>query len=128
MILAESISNHPSVLWIHGMVWVYGLLICNCRWAIFPSPNRDVVKNHTCNYYITCPFWCDSQLLETLESCLQDPDRVFEFRPWLSSSYAPGCSAAVVLARDWHTGSEGKAGRGTLCHLKHDRRTLLRYR
>ena len=96
MILAESISNHPSVLWIHGMVWVYGLLICNCRWAIFPSPNRDVVKNHTCNYYITCPFWCDSQHFEALESCLQDPESVF------NPGSRPHMRQVVALLWSWH--------------------------
>ena len=43
MILAQSFSNHPSVLWIHGVVWVDVLLVCNWRWAIFASQNRNVV-------------------------------------------------------------------------------------
>ena len=98
MVLAESFSNHPSLLWIHGMVWVdvLMLIICNCRWAIFPSQNCDVVKHHTCNYYVACPFGCDSQHLEALKSSLQDPERVFHPGP------RPHMRQVVALLWSWH--------------------------
>jgi len=97
MILAESFSNHPSFLWIHDMVWVDVLLVfCNCRWAIFPSQNRDVMQNHTCNYYVTCPFGCDSQHFEALESCLQDPERA------LDPGSRPRMRHVVALLWSWH--------------------------